>query len=78
VPLRGQQGADWRLEARLLEFGEEDHLELDGNRRGFYLSAGYEELGSPRLSFFGKGLCYPMGKHLAWVWRRRTKRRDGL
>jgi GNAT superfamily N-acetyltransferase len=54
-----------RLEARALEFGVRTvTLESTATARGFYLSAGYEELGPPRLSFFGKGLCYPMGKRL--------------
>jgi GNAT superfamily N-acetyltransferase len=55
-----------RLEARALEFGVRTvTLESTATARGFYLSAGYEELGPPRLSFFGKSLCYPMGKQLS-------------
>jgi GNAT superfamily N-acetyltransferase len=52
-----------QLEARALEFGVRTvTLESTATARGFYLSAGYEELGPPRLNFFGRGLCYPMAK----------------
>src|SRR6266446_2224392 len=69
-----------RLEARALELGARRvTLESTATARGFYLSACYEELGPPTLSFLGKGLCYPMGKQLSQgLGGARQKRRDGL
>src|SRR5712671_2512728 len=64
-----------RLEARALEFGVRTvTLESTATARGFYLSAGYEELGPPRLSSSAKASVIRWGSDSPRSRRRRTKR----